>query len=81
MRSFAFVDHQNVKAFISHCGMGGTYEAIHSGTPVVAIPVFADQLLNAAILEELGVAVRLDLKTVTTEKVLDALNTILNDTG
>lgn len=76
----SFPDHNNVIAFISHCGISGTYEAIHTGTPIITAPVFSDQSSNAAILEELGVGVRLDIETVTTDKVLEVLNTIINDT-
>lgn len=61
--------------------MSGTYEAIHSGTPVITTPLLFDQLSNAAILEELGVGVHLDIWTVTADEVLDVLNTIINDTG
>lgn len=74
------IAHKNVKAFISHCGMAGTYEAISEAVPLILMPLFSDQLSNAAILEEKGVGVYLDLFSVTTEKVLDALNAIINDT-
>lgn len=73
------LEHNNVKVFISHCGISGMYEAIYTGTPIVTIPLFADQQSNAAILKNLGVGISLDIHTVTTEKVLDALNTIIND--
>ena len=65
---------------MSHCGQGGVYESVMTGTPVVTIPLFADQQANAAILHYRGVGVNLNLKTVTKEKVLAALNTIINDT-
>jgi UDP:flavonoid glycosyltransferase YjiC (YdhE family) len=69
-----------VKAFISHSGLAGMYEAIYSGTPIVASPFFCDQRSNTALLVDLGVAVELDLKHVTKEKILDALNAVINDT-
>jgi len=56
------------------------YEAIATGTPVVTVPLFADQPANAAALQHLGVGVNLQLETVTKETVLAALNTIINDT-
>lgn len=65
---------------MSHCGQSGVYEAVMTGTPVVTIPLFADQQSNAALLHHRGVGVNLDFKTVTKETVLDALNTIVNDT-
>ena len=66
---------------MSHCGLSGVYEAITTGTPVVTIPLFADQRANAALLHYRRVGVDLDLNSVTKEKVLAALNTIVNDTG
>lgn len=76
----ANLDHKNVKAFISHCGIGGTYEAIYTGTPIIGVPLLWDQPSNAAILAKLGVAVHLNIDTLTTEGLLDALNTVINDT-
>ena len=67
-------------AFISHCGLSGTLEAIHTGTPVVAAPLFSDQPSNALMLQESGAAVPLSAFTSTTEQILDALNAIVNDT-
>ena len=65
---------------MSHCGISGVYEAVITGTPVVTIPIFMDQHTNAAILQQRGVAVGLDFKTITKETLLDALNAIINDT-
>ena len=65
---------------MSHCGLGGVYEAIWTGTPLITIPLFSDQFVNAEILQRRGVAVGLDLKTVTKEKVLAALDTIIKNT-
>jgi len=74
------LEHKNVIAFMSHCGQSGVYEAVATGTPVVTIPLFGDQRANAGLLLHRKVAVSLDYKTVTKDKVLDALNTIINDT-
>lgn len=27
--------HKNIVAFITHCGIGGVYEGLHSGVPMV----------------------------------------------
>ena len=45
-----------VKVVITHCGWGGTLETLAGGKPIVAIPFFADQPVNAAILKDCGVA-------------------------
>ena len=64
---------------MSHCGQSGVYEAVITGTPVVTIPLFADQPANAALLHYRGVGVNLELKTATKETVLAALNSVIND--
>ena len=73
-------EHKNVIAFMSHCGLAGVYEAVMTGTPVVTMPLFYDQISNAASLRERGVAVDLNFETATKETILHALNTIVNDT-
>ncbi|XP_065209917.1 UDP-glucosyltransferase 2-like [Planococcus citri] len=74
------LEHKNVIAFITHCGMGGTNEAVYTATPVVACPLFCDQVNNAELLENLDVAVHLDIYDVTKQNILNALNAIINDT-
>lgn len=69
-----------MKAFVSHCGISGTYEAFTEGVPMIFTPIFGDQWSNSAQLEKLGVGLSLDLHSVTKEKVLEALNAIINDT-
>ncbi len=71
--------HKNVKVFITHAGTHGTLEAIHEAKPMVMLPLYGDQLSTAAILEELGVGVRLDTGKLTREQLLNATDTILND--
>ncbi|XP_065216816.1 UDP-glucosyltransferase 2-like [Planococcus citri] len=74
------LEHENVIAFISHCGQGGVYEAIYTATPIVALPLIFDQLTSAMYLERLGVAVNLDIDFLTTGTLLKALDSIVNDT-
>lgn len=74
------LEHENVKAIISHCGQGGVYEAIYSATPIISVPLFGDQSNTASILENLGVSIRLDIRSITKKNLLKALNAIVNDT-
>ncbi|XP_065223737.1 UDP-glucosyltransferase 2-like [Planococcus citri] len=74
------LEHVNVRAFISHCGLSGMYEAIYTATPIISCPLMFDQPSNAAILEHLGVAVHLDIESVTKDSLLSVINSIFNDT-
>lgn len=76
---FFLSEHKNVIAFMSHCGQGGTYEAIYTATPVIACPLFANQPGNAALLEQLEVAVHFDIRSLTTDSLLQAFKVIVND--
>lgn len=67
-------------AFITHCGQSGTYEAIHAGKPLITLPINGDQFSAAAILQNLEVAVPLDIRRITKNSVLNALNSVLNET-
>ncbi|CAN1307580.1 Gallate 1-beta-glucosyltransferase 84A23 [Linum perenne] len=42
--------HQAVGCFVTHCGWNSTLEVIAAGKPVVACPIFADQVTNAKFL-------------------------------
>uniref|UniRef100_A0A8C6MQ97 UDP-glucuronosyltransferase n=1 Tax=Mus spicilegus TaxID=10103 RepID=A0A8C6MQ97_MUSSI len=51
--------HPKTRAFITHGGTNGIYEAIYHGIPVVGIPLFGDQNDNIVQLKTKGAAVRL----------------------
>ncbi|XP_051875993.1 UDP-glucuronosyltransferase 2A1-like isoform X3 [Pristis pectinata] len=72
--------HPKTRAFITHGGTNGIYEAIYHGVPMVGIPLFADQPDNLAHMKGKGVAVVLNFATLRAQDLVDALNTVINDT-
>ncbi|XP_019571216.2 UDP-glucuronosyltransferase 2B31 [Rhinolophus sinicus] len=71
--------HPKTKAFITHGGTNGVYEAIYHGIPMVGIPLFADQPDNIARVEAKGAAVSLYFNTMSSTDLLNALKTVIND--
>uniref|UniRef100_A0A8I6WV80 Glycosyltransferase n=1 Tax=Hordeum vulgare subsp. vulgare TaxID=112509 RepID=A0A8I6WV80_HORVV len=51
--------HRAVGCFVTHCGWNSTLEALGFGVPMVALPLWTDQPINARLVEEAwGVGVR-----------------------
>ncbi|XP_063069607.1 UDP-glucuronosyltransferase-like isoform X5 [Engraulis encrasicolus] len=71
--------HPKVRAFITHGGSHGIYEGICHGVPMVMLPLFGDQPDNAQRMVSRGVAEALSITDVTSEKLLTALNKVIND--
>lgn len=72
-----FADHPNVKAFITHGGLLGTTEAVHSGIPMIVMPQFGDQHTNAKALEAAGSGVILYMRDANEETIYQALKKVL----
>ncbi|XP_044082136.1 UDP-glucuronosyltransferase 2B31-like isoform X3 [Neovison vison] len=71
--------HPKTKAFVTHGGTNGIYEAIHHGIPMVGIPLFADQPDNLAHMKAKGAAVSLDFHTLSSTDLLNALRMVINN--
>ncbi|XP_042534083.1 UDP-glucuronosyltransferase 2A1 isoform X4 [Dipodomys spectabilis] len=71
--------HPKTKAFITHGGTNGIYEAIYHGIPMVGVPMFADQPDNIAHMKAKGAAVEVNMNTMTSADLLRALRTVIND--
>uniref|UniRef100_R7W5X1 Uncharacterized protein n=1 Tax=Aegilops tauschii TaxID=37682 RepID=R7W5X1_AEGTA len=44
--------HRAVGCFVTHCGWNSTLEALGFGVPMVALPLWTDQPINARLIEE-----------------------------
>ncbi|XP_027187092.2 LOW QUALITY PROTEIN: UDP-glycosyltransferase 13-like [Cicer arietinum] len=54
------LNHDSVGAFVTHCGWNSVLEAITCGVPMVAWPLYAEQMLNRVVMvEEMNVALTL----------------------
>uniref|UniRef100_A0A7E4VB02 glucuronosyltransferase n=1 Tax=Panagrellus redivivus TaxID=6233 RepID=A0A7E4VB02_PANRE len=71
--------HPKILAFITHGGQNSLNEASSAGVPLLALPVFADQHRNRALITHRGIGFGLDHQTITKEKVVEALREILNN--
>ncbi|KAM4615222.1 UDP-glucuronosyltransferase 2C1-like [Polymixia lowei] len=71
--------HPKTKAFITHGGTNGLYEAIYHAVPIVGMPLFADQPHNIEHMKNRGAAVMLDINKMTSEDIVDALKAVTED--
>ncbi|XP_038207504.1 UDP-glycosyltransferase UGT5-like [Zerene cesonia] len=71
--------HRNCVLFITHGGQLSTTEAVYFGKPIIAIPVFADQFINAERAVQKGFAKRVDLSYTMADDIKVAIGEILND--
>ncbi|XP_038206836.1 UDP-glucosyltransferase 2-like [Zerene cesonia] len=71
--------HPNVKVFISHGGLLGTQEAVACGVPMLILPLYADQALNARAMKDRGLSLTLTLQEITKDTLKEALQNLLSD--
>uniref|UniRef100_A0AAY3ZWS7 UDP-glucuronosyltransferase n=1 Tax=Denticeps clupeoides TaxID=299321 RepID=A0AAY3ZWS7_9TELE len=71
--------HPKTKAFITHGGTNGLYEAIYHGVPVVGLPLFAEQPDNLDHIRTKGAAVMLDFNKMDSNDLLSSMRVVIND--
>ncbi|XP_044251846.1 UDP-glucosyltransferase 2-like [Drosophila takahashii] len=71
--------HPNTKLFVSHGGKNSITESQYHGVPMVALPIFGDHPLNAAMMVKLGNGVALDLQTITEDSFGAAIKEVLEN--
>ncbi|XP_019358035.1 PREDICTED: 2-hydroxyacylsphingosine 1-beta-galactosyltransferase-like isoform X1 [Gavialis gangeticus] len=71
--------HPNVKAFVSHCGMNGIFEAIYHGVPVVGFPFYGDQFDIMTRVQAKGMGILMDWSRFTEDDLYQAIVTVISD--
>jgi len=54
----AILRHDGVKGFMSHCGWNSVIESVSAGVPLAVWPMSAEQPLNAKLVDELKIGIR-----------------------
>ncbi|CAH0388912.1 unnamed protein product [Bemisia tabaci] len=71
--------HNNCLLFLTHGGISSTMEAIRHAVPMVLMPIFGDQDVNAANAEMRGYGLRIFYNNLTETSLRLAIETVLGD--
>ncbi|KAH6808763.1 hypothetical protein C2S51_026546 [Perilla frutescens var. frutescens] len=72
--------HPSIGGFVSHCGWNSVVETMYFGVPVIAMPMRADQPLNAQLVVESGIGVGVEKECngmYVGEEVAKAINKVM----
>ncbi|KAK6029806.1 glycosyltransferase family 28 protein [Ostertagia ostertagi] len=69
---------RRLSAFITHAGMNSILEATFSGKPLVVVPLFGDQYINARNVQRRGTAVMIDRNELNKETLTAAIREVLS---
>uniref|UniRef100_A0ABM0MJH2 2-hydroxyacylsphingosine 1-beta-galactosyltransferase-like n=1 Tax=Saccoglossus kowalevskii TaxID=10224 RepID=A0ABM0MJH2_SACKO len=70
--------HPNTKALVTHGGMNGVYEAIYHAVPIVGFPLYGDHYDTFSRVSSKGMAVILNISTLTSDELYDAVIKVIN---
>ncbi|XP_063065279.1 UDP glucuronosyltransferase 5 family, polypeptide E1 [Engraulis encrasicolus] len=71
--------HPKTRAFVTHGGTNGIYEAIYHGVPMLGLPLIFDQFDNMVRLTSRGVAKVLEVTELDVDTLTRALKEILDE--
>ncbi|VDN08548.1 unnamed protein product [Thelazia callipaeda] len=73
--------HPNLVAFLTHGGMNSIMQTLSFGKPVIVVPLFMDQLQNAALIQRSRTGILLQLsKLIVKQKLRQAIHEIIYNT-
>ena len=73
--------HKNTKAFITHCGNSGQYEALYNGVPMIGVPIVGDQWYNAERMKNKNYGLYMPLIHLQTDAFADMILEVVNNTS
>jgi len=73
--------HPNTRLLLAHGGLASLTESLFHATPLLAIPLANDQKQNMMRAQKLGYAAFLDWEGLSSEGLLSAVKTTIEDTG
>ncbi|KAK5981804.1 UDP-glucoronosyl and UDP-glucosyl transferase, partial [Trichostrongylus colubriformis] len=68
---------KRLSAFITHAGMNSVLEATFAGKPMITVPLFGDQYLNAKNVERRGLALLIDRSSLNKDTLIAGLAEVL----
>ncbi|CAG7734362.1 unnamed protein product [Allacma fusca] len=71
--------HPKIKLFMSHSGLLSVQEAVYHGVPVLSVPIFGDQDLNANVVIQLGFGEFIEILDVTAESLEAKITQMLSN--
>ncbi|CAG8840673.1 338_t:CDS:1, partial [Racocetra persica] len=76
---FAILSHENTKIFLSHGGASSSHESMYTATPMLILPIMADQFGNAEKLELAGMALKLSKFDLTVDDIVLKIKRLLSE--
>jgi UDP:flavonoid glycosyltransferase YjiC (YdhE family) len=75
----AVLAHPNVRVFLTHCGINSVHESLVAGTPMVGIPMLADQRDMAVRVADAGAGLWLEKSQFTADALRRAITRVLRE--
>lgn len=71
--------HPNIKLFISHGGALSTHETMYHGVPVLVMPFFMDQFVNAKMVVKKGIGLELNIQQITVDSLFSTARELIDN--
>lgn len=78
LNTYHFVEHKNIRAFVTHGGLGSLQESLSTGVPLIGIPLFGDQRINLLSQVSRKTAVLIEIDNIDATTFLSAVQEVLN---